>query len=257
MSRNRRAKSRRATSPTPTYSTRVPSRKIRREKKKVLSQSFMMIGVALILLLAFIFIIIPNFFNFVTNFLNTSTPFQEVDDIPPQIPIISAPVNATNSAQLSISGFGEPEAEVIFILNGTKDDAVVIQADGSFEVGLEIEEGENRISAYSIDKAKNESSITRDYTTILDTVAPQIQLIEPEDGAEFETRANQSITLRGMTDEDTSTRVYVNDKLVFPKADGSFSYTYRLDEGENKLIIRAQDKAGNANEIEVIYNFSL
>lgn len=257
MSRNRRAKSRREMSQAISYSNRVPSRKIRREKKKVLSQSFMMIGIAVILLFAFIFVIIPNFFNFVTNFLNTATPFQEVDDIPPQIPIVSAPVNATNSAQLSISGFGEPDAEVIFTLNGTKEDAVVIQADGSFKVELQLEEGENRIAAYSIDKAKNESSVTREYSTLLDTTAPKIELTEPADGTKFETRANQSITLTGMTDEDTSTRVYVNDKLVFPKADGSFSYTYRLEEGENKLTIGAQDKAGNSNQIEVTYNFSL
>ncbi len=258
MVRIRRAKSRRSTTQRKSnYSTRVSSRRVRREKKKVLSQSFMMIGVAVILLLTFIFVIIPNFFNLITNFLNTSTPFQEVDDIPPQIPIISAPVNATNSAQLQVSGFGEPEAEVVIILNGSKEDEITISEDGSFEVPLLLEEGENTIAAYSIDAAENESSVTRNYTTLFDNSAPKIELSEPEDGASFESRANQSITIKGMTDEDTSTRVYVNEKLVFPKSDGSFSYTYRLEEGENKLLIKAQDKAGNSNEIEVTYNFSL
>lgn len=239
------------------YST-APSRRVRREKKKVLSQSIMMIGVAIVLFFTFIFVIIPNFFNFVTNFLDSSTPFQETDEIAPQIPIISAPVSATNSAQLKVTGYGEPESFVIVVFNGSKEEKITVNKDGSFEVPLELSEGENKLSAYSVDAAENESTLTKEYVVLFDVKPPTLEITDPENGATFQSRANQSITINGKTDEDeTGTKIYVNEKLVFPKPDGTFSYTYRLNEGENKLEIRAQDKAGNTNKIEVTYTFSL
>jgi len=257
MTRINRRKSRLNSTVGSSSYTSTPSRRVRREKKKVMSQSIMMIAVAFVLFFTFIFVIIPNFFNFITNFLDSSTPFQEVDDIAPQIPIISAPINATNSAQINISGFGEPESSVIFVINGSKQDKITINEDGSFEVPITLESGENKISAYSVDEAENESSTTKDYITIFDNKPPSIEIIDPEDGASFETRSKQSITIQGKTDEnEIGTKVYINDRVVFPKEDGSFSYTYRLDEGENLLEVKAQDKAGNTNKIEVMYKFS-
>lgn len=257
MSRLNRVRSRKTVNTVSGY-TGTSSRRLKKEKKKVVSQSIMMIGVAAILLFSFIFVVIPNFFTFINNFLDSSTPFQEEDTTPPQIPIISAPINATNSAELKITGFGEPESFVIVIQNGSKNERVTISEDGSFEVPLTLETGENKISAYSVDQAENESATTKDYITIYDTTAPSIEIIEPADGTKFETRANQSITITGKTGEDEAgTKIYINDRVVFPKDDGTFSYSYRLNEGENKLEIRAQDKAGNTNKIEVTYTFSL
>lgn len=258
MFRKSRSRIKRKTTVGSSSYSSTPSRRIRREKKKVMSQSIMMIIVAIALFLTFIFVIIPNFFNFITNFLDSSTPFQEVDDIAPQIPIISAPANATNSGQIKISGYGEPEASVIFVINGSKQDKITILEDGSFEAPINLEEGENKISAYSVDAAENESSQTKDYITFFDTKAPNIEITEPEDGASFETRNNQSITIKGKTGEDElGTKIYINDRVVFPKEDGSFSYTLRLNEGENLVEVRAQDKAGNSNKLELKYNFRL
>lgn len=258
MSRLNRTQNRRQTVDNVSNYSGVSSRKVRKEKKKVVSQSIMMIGVAIVLFLTFIFVIIPNFFNFVTNFLDSSSPFQEVDDIAPQIPIISAPVSATNSAQLSISGYAEPESEVIFVHNGAKKDSIKVSDDGSFTFSLQLDEGENKMSAYSVDEAKNESAITKEYITTLDTKAPSIEITDPADGSTFETRANQSITITGKTDEnDSGIKVYIGGKLVFPKEDGTFSYVYRLNEGENKLEVLVQDKAGNSSKIEVTYSFIL
>ncbi len=257
MSRINRLSRRRTVDAVSDYSG-VPSRKVRREKKKVMSQSILMIGVAIILFFTFIFVIIPGFFNFVTNFLDSSTPFQETDEIAPQIPILSAPISATNSAQLKLTGYGEPESFVVVVFNGSKEEKITVNKDGSFEVPLTLTEGENKISAYSIDKAENESSVTKEYSTLFDAKAPTIEIVEPKDGTSFQSRANQSITINGKTDEnETGTKIYINEKLVFPKPDGTFSYVYRLNEGENKVEVRAQDKAGNSNKVEVTYSFSL
>lgn len=233
------------------------SRKMRSEKKKAISQSVLFILAAFIILLAFIFVIIPGFFGLISKFLDSSSPFQEVDEIAPQIPILSAPVSATNSAQIKISGYGEPESDVIFILNGVKMSAEKIKDDGSFEVPITLDEGENKITAYSIDAAKNESVLTREYISILDTKAPQIEALEPADKSSFESRANQSVTIIGEINEDTDAKVYINGRVVFPKADGKFSYVFRLEEGDNKIEIIAQDKAGNESKQELLYTFKL
>lgn len=233
------------------------SRRIRSEKKKAITQSVVYIVAALLILLIFIFVVIPGFFGLITKFLDSSNPFQEVDKIAPQIPILSAPISATNSAQIKISGYGEPESEVIFVLNGVKMTAEKIKDDGSFEVPITLDEGENKITAYSVDAAKNESVLTKEYISILDTKAPQIESLEPKDKSSFESRANQSVTITGEINEDTEAKIYINGRVVFPKADGKFSYIFRLNEGENKIEVIAQDKAGNESKQELLYTFKL
>ena len=222
------------------------SRRVNREKKKVVNQAIIMVVVSIVILLTFIFVIIPGFFKITENFFDSSTPFQQVDEIAPQVPIVSAPMVATSSANIKITGFGEPESELILILNGRKSDSIEIESDGSFEIGLVLEEGDNTISAYSIDKAGNESSVTREYKTLLDSKAPELEIIEPSDGSLFESRANQSITLKGKTDADA--KIYVNKRVVFPNSDGEFEYTLRLEEGENKVEVLAEDKAKNSTK---------
>jgi hypothetical protein len=257
MSRINRIRKRRNMSSTSSYS-RLPSRRVRKEKKKVMTQSVMMIGVSILLGLAFIFVIIPNFVNFFTNILDSSSPFQEIDKIPPQIPIISTPISATNSADLKISGFGEPESFVVFIINGSKQDQITIKEDGSFEVDVVLNEGENRISAYSIDQSENESSTTKDYLTIFDNKAPEIKNIDPPDGTEIQSRANESMIIKGeLGKNEIGTKIFINGRTIFPKSDGTFAHIYQLQEGDNKIEIIAQDKAGNSSKLELNYKFSL
>lgn len=231
------------------------SRRVNREKKKVVNQSVVLIGFSILILIAFVFVIIPGFFKLTSNFFDSSTPFQQKDEIAPQVPIISAPPTATSSASIKISGFGEPKSELVLILNGQKEDSIEINEDGSFELGIQLDEGKNTIVAYSIDKAENESILTREYETLLDTKAPLLEISEPENGTTFESRANQSITLKGKTDPDT--KIYVNKRVVFPNSDGDFEHTLRLEEGENKIEVKSEDKAKNSVKIDLIYNFKL
>lgn len=233
----------------------VYSRRVSSEKKKVVHQTVILLLVAFVVLLAFIFIVIPGFFKITGDFFDSSTPFQQVDNIAPQVPIISAPPTATSSANLKITGFGEPESDLILVVNGKKDDSIKISDDGSFEIGLILDEGENLISAYSVDEAKNESSITREYKTLLDTEAPKLEIIEPADGSSFESRSKQSINLIGKT--DSGAKIYINKRVVFPNDDGEFEHTILLVEGDNKIEVQAEDKAKNSTKLELTYHFKL
>lgn len=231
----------------------VPSRRVRKEKQKALRQTLVLLGLAVSVLLLFVFVIVPIFINGFNSFLDNSNPFEPKDEIPPQVPILSAPVEATHSAQISVSGFGEPESSLIFVLNGEKYEELTIAEDGTFESLLELTEGENAIAAYSVDAAGNESELTKTFTTIHDATPPLLDVSGIEDGLVVETRKNQSFSVSGTT--DPGSKVYVNGRIVFPNSEGVFKQTVLLAEGENILVIEAIDQAGNktATEKKVTY----
>lgn len=233
----------------------VYSRRMNSEKKKVVHQTITIVVIAIVVLLAFVFIIIPGFFKLTGDFFDSSTPFQQADMIAPQVPILSAPPAATSSANIKVTGFGEPESDLILVLNGRKDDSIKINEDGSFEIGIILDEGENIIAAYSVDKAENESAATRDYNTLLDTQAPSLEILEPADGTSFESRAKQSINLKGKT--DVGAKIYINNRVVFPNDEGLFEHSILLVEGENKIEVHAEDKAKNSTKIDLVYSFKL
>ncbi len=226
----------------------VSSRKVRKEKKKALRQSLALLGVSALILLSFIFVIIPGFITGFNSFLDTSNPFQPSDVIPPQVPILSAPVDATFSAQISVVGFGEPESTLIFVLNGEPEPELTIGDDGSFERELQLIEGENTIAAYSIDESGNESEISKSFTTVFDSEPPLLDVSGIEDGLTVETKKNQNFTVSGKT--DPGAKVYINGRVSFPTSEGDFSQKFLLNEGENTLTIEAIDKAGNKTSAE-------
>ncbi len=233
----------------------VSSRKVRKERQKTVKQTVTLLLAAVIILLTFIFVIIPGFISGFNALLDDTNPFQDSDTIPPQVPILSAPIEATFSAQIAVSGFGEAKSSIIFVLNGQKDVETTAGDDGFFEVTLDLLDGENTITAYSVDEAKNESAVTKMFTTIYDANPPQLELLNFEDAQKIETKKNQDYIIEGKTDVDA--KVYVNGRLTLPTSDGSFKYTIHLKEGENKVLFDAIDAAGNKTQIERTVTFSL
>ncbi len=233
----------------------VSSRKVRKERQKTVKQTVLLLLAAVIILLTFIFVIIPGFITGFNALLDDTNPFEDSDTIAPQVPILSAPIEATFSAQIVATGFGEPKSSIIFVLNGQKDAQITADDEGYFELNLKLADGENTITAYSVDEAGNESEVTKLFTTIYDATPPQLELSNFEDGQTIETRKNQDYVIEGKTDTDA--KVYVNGRLTLPAADGSFKHTLFLKEGENKVTFAAEDKAGNKTQVEKTVTFSL
>lgn len=78
-----------------------------------------------------------------------------------------------------------------------------------------------------------------------------LSISEPANGA---TVTNSQILVRGKT--RANAEVFINDKDTTADDGGSFSATLTLDEGENLIIVTANDADGNAAEQEftVTYN---
>ncbi|MBU0576849.1 hypothetical protein KJ654_04315 [Patescibacteria group bacterium] len=230
------------------------SRLSRKQQQQMMHQTVLIVVVALSLLVAFIFFIMPQFLSLADSILNGPSILNEdQDQIPPQTPILAVPVSATNSASLLISGIGEMASQVVLILNGEKLEEVKIDDKGEFKFKVSLIEGGNALAVYSIDEAGNESVQTREYKVTLDTEAPVLEVSSPEDGSTIELRKNQIITIIGTT--ESQAKVFINDRLVYAKADGSFSMSYKLEEGENKLKFKAIDRGGNESEKEITVKF--
>lgn len=230
------------------------SRISKKKQQQMVRQTVLIIVTAIALLAAFIFYIMPQFIRLADGFLNGSSGIlEDQDQVPPQTPILSAPVSATNSASLPVSGVGEAGSQVVLVLNGETLDEVEIDDEGEFKFKVPLSEGENAMAVYSIDEAGNESVQTREYKVFLDTEAPSLELEDLEDGKTIELRKNQITNIKGTTEPQA--KVFINDRLVYAKSDGSFSMSYKLEEGDNQLKFRVVDKGGNQSEKEITLKF--
>lgn len=226
---------------------RTSSRIIKKERSKLWKQTVTYVAIALILGIAFVVIVLPNFLRLVDSFLDTNPlPTEEEEQIV-QAPTLSAPVAATNSAELIVQGFAQPNQEVTFVVNGEQSPGSTTDDAGSFLSTVFLTEGENVVTAFVTTERGTESPVGRQYTVTLDTEAPELEVTEPEEGQSFDAK-EQTITVAGTT--DAQAKVYLNDRFVSVRSDGSFSTRFSPEKGDNTLIIKSVDPGGNTTEIE-------
>lgn len=236
------------------YEKPVTSRLAKKEQRKLMTQTALTIGLIVIIILAFLFLVLPNIVRIAFNVLDSDPIVQSQDSLPPQVPILEAPVEATHTAQIKLSGFGEAKSDVVLVVNGNEAETKKITDDGTFSFDVNLTDGENNISAFSRDEAKNESTNSKSYTVLLDTTTPTIGVESPLDGERITLRKNQIVTIKGVT--EPKARVFIDSRLVSADFEGKFQGTYNLQEGDNKIKIKAIDQAGNQGEIELTLNFS-
>jgi len=233
---------------------RIQSRLVRKQHKQLVRQTVWSSIIGIVLVLAFIFWVLPNSVRLLGLLLDT-TLIEETDAIPPQVPILSQPNKATGETPLLVKGFAEPDSQVIFVLNGGQLDPVVVGEEGTFEQSLPLTEGDNIFLAYSKDEAENESRETKLYEVALDTEPPAIALDELADGTQIVGKDNRQLVIQGVTEPQA--RVHINDRPVLANSQGAFRSSYRLNEGDNELLFKVVDLAGNENELTLTVKFKL
>jgi uncharacterized protein YfaP (DUF2135 family) len=232
------------------------SRLAKKEQEQIQKQTVKYIFFGIVILLVFIFLLVPNIIKIFFNMTDQETLFEEKDEVPPQVPILSAnPPEATYSATLNLKGYAEAGSKVVFVVNGQEIADIDVSEEGEFEHDLALDEGENEILLYGIDEAGNESLKTKSYFLTQDNEAPSITVESPEDGASIELKKNRQTEIVGST--EIGSKLYLNDRLVLVDSEGNFKTSYYLAEGENKLQFRAVDKAGNQSEKEITVKFQL
>ncbi len=226
------------------------SRLVRKEKSRLVKQTVMFGGLAIGLIVVFIFVILPLFIVILNKVINTD-PFPEAAKIELQAPLLNAPVNATNSAELVLSGFAQPKAKVTLLLNAKESSSTTAGDDGAFELPLSLGQGENTIAVFSSDETDASSPNSQEFVVLFDNEAPKIVVDEPQPEAHFD-RKSRVISIRGLT--DIGSKAYINDRLVFVSTDGTFTTSVSLGDNKNEIKVAAVDSAGNRTEqILVVY----
>lgn len=146
----------------------------------------------------------------------------------------------TKEKQYKLKGTTEPTA--IVKIQG-KD--VEIDAEGKFEIVVDLTEGKNEISVETTDDVPNNSKTT--FILFLDTKAPQLTLTTEN----YTLVTEASSYIMGQVD-DKEAVVSINEEVVPLTPAGSFAKMVVIEKGENKFTVKAVDKVGNETIKELI-----
>lgn len=219
----------------------------------MIRQSTWMIILAIAGLLLFVFIVMPQAVQlFFRIFGAGDLSFSQEDSVPPQVPVVTLPPEATKESSVVLEGFGEADSQVVVVVNGQEDGKIDVNQEGQFLYTLDLTEGDNAVSLYGVDKAENKSN-NRDFTIVMDKTAPSLAFEDLDDGKQVTLRKNQNFLIRGET--EAGSQLALNDRNVYVNNDGTFSTNYYLQEGDNSLKFVTTDKAGNQTMREVRINF--
>ena len=230
----------------------VTSRRLKREQSQILRQTILFGAGGLALILIGIFVIIPGVIRIVGGLAGNNPQVVEAD-VPPQVPVLAAPLDATSSAKLNVTGFTENNAKVTLVLNGSPQKEITADDSGNFSADVELSQGENHIAAYA-KRDTAESALSGEYVIIFDDQAPSIEIESPKEGENIQGKKNQNIQVKGKT--EAGSKMYVNDRLGFVQDDGTFSVSFYLNPGENVLKIKVVDMAENITEKELKVTFT-
>ncbi len=177
---------------------------------------------------------------------NAASVNQSGDIVPPQSPVLSPLVEATNSATIKIEGYTEGNVEVGVFLNDAQVASTNSDDKGVFKAEFKLIEGSNKIQVKAVDSAGNTGqSVVK--TVNFDKNGVDITIDSPKDGSEFFGQSNQNVTFSGKVSEPDAT-VNINGNYVRLDASGNFSSIVHLNQGDNSVSVEATDKAGNTIE---------
>ncbi|MDO9028779.1 MAG: Ig-like domain-containing protein [Candidatus Roizmanbacteria bacterium] len=219
--------------------------RLERVQEKKLRNKIILYIVILFFVLYFIFTVgiklLLNSSSFIAGlFPQPSTkPLSKREDTFSSIDVSSIP-QATNSAKFIVSGSILNLDILDFYLNGKKVKEIESSSDTFSEEIGDLEKGDNNfyIQAKSKDSKIKKNTIT--YKVFYKNEKPKLEIAEPADNL---TTNNQEIKVKGSTDKEVY--IHVNDLPVVVDANGGFETTVRLKDGDNQIVITAQDIAGN------------
>lgn len=229
--------------------------KVQAKKDRQQALLFILLSLAFLLLVIFLgFKVLTKAALLADDMHASSQNISKNDNIPPIIPRLNIDFEATNSAQINISGQSEPGSTVVLFKNDEQTDQVVADEEGQFLfTKINLFPGDNTIKAYAKDTSENKSNFSKVYIINYDKVPPKLKITHPNDGDKFYDQ-NQEILISGETDKNTQVKVI--DFWVPVDPEGNFVKKILLKDGENEITVTAKDKAGNqtVKTIKVFYS---
>ncbi len=181
----------------------------------------------------------------------TNNIISDADLQPPQLDPIS---DATSEPEITVTGRSYyPTGSIELYVNGSKRATEKIDDSLDFEFSdIKLVTGSNNLKFRMIQGDKK-SDFSDEYEVVYLKDAPKLEVETPNDGSSF-TKGDQDINVRGKTDPDNT--ISVSGFTAIVDAEGNFSYLLRLNDGENKIKIVAQNLAGKSTEKEITVSYS-
>jgi hypothetical protein len=172
--------------------------------------------------------------------------------IPLQKPTLSDLPEFTNKDTISVSGNTSPNVQVSLFINGSQSNQATSDTNGNFTFSdVKLKQGLNLIKVSAKDKkGETENQLT---SVTYDNVAPALKITQPTDGQTL-SKDMTNIKVVGSTDSDAS--VFINSIQATKDQKGGFTYNLNLSPGENKIEVKATDKANNETAVELTITVS-
>lgn len=227
------------------------------EEKKSKRQAIIFSFLTLVLIVGVIFLGIPSLIKmavFLSNLRSSGQSIETSDTVPPVPPRLQPIFEATQSAQISLSGFAEPGTTVKVFRGSQEIGEALVDKDGQFIViDIGLKSGENNLKTQAIDSAGNESKFSPTISITLDKTPPSLKVAEPTDGEEFFDEGKE-ILVAGET--EPGAQLTVNGFYTIVDTEGNFAKRFELSEGDNDIQIVVKDKAGNQNQANLTVRYT-
>lgn len=236
----------------------MKSRLVRRVQRQSKKQFYLFI-VGIIALIIFLYTVGPFLLTLLGNV--SYTLLHKKEQIvnyksPIQPPILDAIPSATPSSTITVTGNSfYDKGEIELYVNGSLSDKVALNGKEDFEIkNISVNSGDNLIKARYINEDGQASDFTDETKISYIKEQPKIDISSPSDGAKF-TKGDQEIEISGTTSPADNT-VTVNGFVAIVQSDGSFIYRFKLNDGDNKLEVIAQNIVGNKATKTITVNYS-
>lgn len=173
--------------------------------------------------------------------------------IPPMMPRLILPFEATNSARIDLRGVAEKGVSIELLKNDVSVGKVETDEAGEFVFkDIFLEAGESIFTAVAISKAGDSSEISKELTLAYDNEAPPLTMTNPsETSVKVE---SDDFDVVGVSEKGVS--VTINGRVAMVDDAGSFKLKLQLAIGKNEVEIIVRDLAGNETKkkIEITYD---
>lgn len=232
------------------YKSRYKPFSIKRSEKRVRQRLFLSIIIIAVFGFALISWILPTFIgglSVLNQFKTTSKITEPIEDTTIAPPVLNIPYEATNSAAISIKGYAQSSYFVEIYLDDELKSTTKAREDGSFiSDPIELNIGSNFISGKAVNLEDKKSLSSKPIKVVFDNEKPTLEINSPSDNQETK---EKKFTVSGLAETQDEIDVRVNNFRVIVQADGKYSYTLELSEGENIITVTATDGAGNSSQL--------
>ncbi len=222
------------------------------EEQKKHTILFSILGSIVIILFLAIYGL-PLFTKYILYLGNTKspaniTPAQDgINYVAP--PVLDDTFSATNSATMTVKGIASKDQQIKLFVNGSIVDQQTTDNKGDFKfTNVNLNPGSNQIETKAYSGTTKESAYSNVLNITYLNKGPTLNIASPSDGQTFSGGSNQTLHIQGNTEPNCN--VTINGSWAIVNSDGSFTYDFPLQNGDNHITFVSTDQAGNSTTVQ-------